>query len=96
MSVDTLKFNNIVFCFSFPNLGIQHVTKKNVKTVLKDRYLKRYQLEKSVITSNPVAGVQAMNIDVSNKDSDEAIISNITSKCQDNVTLDNFFFNFEI
>ncbi|XP_046859971.1 nuclear factor NF-kappa-B p100 subunit-like [Xenia sp. Carnegie-2017] len=36
----------------FQNLGIQHVTKKNVKNVLKERHLKRLSLEKTSISQS--------------------------------------------
>ena len=71
-----------IFCvlfvsFSFPNLGIQHVTKKNVKSVLKDRYLKKHRLESSFSSGQP------MNIDLGNQagpSSEEALTRAITGK----------------
>ena len=60
---------------SFPNLGIQHVTKKNVKSVLKDRYLKKHRLESSFTSGQP------MNVDLGNHagpSSEEALTRAIT------------------
>jgi hypothetical protein len=68
--------------FSFPNLGIQHVTKKNVKIVLQERYLKRHIMERSFTSSTTIGG-QAMNIDFDSKPGvshDEALAEAVTSK----------------
>lgn len=53
-----LDFTDPEFCSSssFPNLGIQHVTKKNVGYVLMDRYLKMQMLHTATLnalTSDP-------------------------------------------
>ena len=54
---------SLLFFFSFPNLGVQHVTKKNVKAVLKDRYLKKQLLEKSFASTSSNADSLGMRVD---------------------------------
>ena len=76
-------FVQIFLFFSFPNLGIQHVTKKNVPSILKERYLKKYRLEKSF---NPGAssGDQIMHVDLHDPADSGAIAEAITSKNKEN------------
>lgn len=75
------KLNRLSRCvFSFPNLGIQHVTKKSVKTVLRDRYLKQH-VDSSIMAANNGGGTQPFTFGVDSKTeglSNEAIAQAVT------------------
>lgn len=45
----------------FPNLGVQHVTKKNVKTVLMERYLKMHKLNAAISGNTAQMANSAVN-----------------------------------
>ncbi|XP_028414852.1 nuclear factor NF-kappa-B p105 subunit-like [Dendronephthya gigantea] len=64
---------------SFPNLGVQHVTKKNVLPILKERYLKKHRLEKS-FNSGVSSGDQVMHVDFHDPASSGAIAEAITNE----------------